>query len=78
MAEDIPRTTILILIILTIVISVLGTWTVINSSKVTAGQGTLKVSTLQTQGTASLTIVGPPQTSTDSGTASLTISNKTT
>ncbi|HLD89206.1 MAG TPA: hypothetical protein VI894_03290 [Candidatus Nanoarchaeia archaeon] len=74
MAEDIPRTTILILIILTVVISVLGTWTVMNSAKAGGGQQ-VSIQGPSAVGTAELTIVkpSPPQTSTTEGTASLTV-----
>ena len=62
MAEDISKNTIIILVILTVVISVLGTWTVLNEVNnikvVSSGQPDSGES--HTSGKVTLTVTEPP------------------
>lgn len=57
MVEDISKNTLLVLVVLTIVVSLLGTWTVINeASKVRVGTASTQPSTPDRSGEAKVTL----------------------
>ena len=80
MAEDISNKTIVVLVILTVVISILGTVVVLNevsNAKIVVSQKAPAVSKGATaQGEVKLTILPPPQVDTATGQVVLTIERK--
>ncbi len=61
MNDDVSKKTLLVLVILTIVISLLGTWTVINEANQAGARTQQSESTSTTTGKVSISIERPPQ-----------------
>lgn len=66
MAEDISRNTLFVLVILTLLISVLGTWTVI--SQINAVPSTHQATSQSGSGEVSFSLAPPPPPATDGAT----------
>lgn len=73
--EDISKTTIAVLLILVVLISVIGTWVVLNSI-ITIQQPTTQLTQSHSQGNLRLTVLPPPEPPTksaDQATIKLTV-----
>ncbi|MBN1275748.1 hypothetical protein JXA12_05685 [Candidatus Woesearchaeota archaeon] len=74
MNEDISKNTLLILVVLTIIVSLLGTWTVINEAgKVRADAAPAVVGEASTTGKVAIDVAAPPEPVSSTGRVVLNI-----
>ncbi len=74
MSEDISKNTVLVLVVLTIVISLLGTWTVISeATQLKVGGNSVESPSGPAQGKVSITITEAPKPVSTTGKVSLNI-----